>query len=53
MSLQPIPIQPIPEETVRVAHVAFPNSNIYMKMRDELGTIYENPQFADLFSQRG
>ncbi len=30
-----------------------PKANIYMKMRDTLGTIYANADFADLFPRRG
>lgn len=30
----------IPEETIRVAHAAYPHGNALMKMRDALGTIY-------------
>src|SRR5438093_373852 len=41
----------IPEETARVAHAAFPNGHIYIRMRDELGPIYHNSDFADLFPQ--
>jgi transposase len=53
MSLKPEPLQPIPEETVRVARAAFPKGNVYMQMRDEFGTLYEDEQFRDLFSERG
>jgi len=53
MSLHPQAIPPIPEETARVAHAVFPNGNVYMRMRDELGTIYQDQDFADLFPQRG
>ena len=53
MSMKPSPIDPIPEETVRVALAAFPNGNIYMRMRDEFGTIYNDEQFAMLFPERG
>ena len=53
MSLHCQPIGHIPEETVRVARAAFPKSNLYMKMRDELGTFYEDHDFEDLFPQRG
>ena len=41
MSLPKDPIEPVPEETVRIAQTAFPKGNIYMKMRDELGSIYD------------
>ena len=53
MSLQSQPIGPIPAETVRVAFAAFPKGNIYMLIRDELGTIYENAALAELFSILG
>jgi transposase len=43
----------IPEETARVAQAAFPHGHIYMQMRDELGPIYDNAQFADLFPHDG
>ena len=53
MSLKPESIGPVPEETVRVARAAFPNGNLYMRMRDELGSIFEDQSFASLFSTRG
>src|SRR5215468_9588628 len=53
MSLHPAPMGPIPEETARVAHAAFPAGNVYMQMRDVLGVIYADVQFADLFARRG
>ena len=53
MSMHPQPITPVPEDTARVAHAAFPKGNMYMKIRDELGTIYQDEQFAPLFPTRG
>ncbi len=53
MSLQPQPFDPIPAETVRVARAAFPKGNTYMRMRDELGVLYQDEQFAALFPTRG
>jgi len=50
MSLPASPDSPIPQETVRVAHATFPKGNVCMRMRDALGPIYSNPQFAPLFS---
>ncbi len=47
------PIPAVPDDTARVAHAAFPKGNLYLKMRDELGTFYEDSDFADLFSKRG
>jgi len=43
----------IPEETVRVAKAAFPKGNVYIKMRDELGVLYQDSQFAELFPTMG
>jgi len=43
----------IPEETARVARAAFPKGNIYMQMRDALGTIYQDQSFAHLFPNNG
>ncbi len=53
MSLKPEPIGMIPEETARVARAAFPKGNTYKKMRDEVGTIWEDEDFAGLFPGRG
>ena len=53
MSLRSELVPPIPEETVRVAEAVFPKGNIYMRMRDELGTFYQDEQFVSLFSLRG
>jgi transposase len=53
MSLRPEPAGPIPEETVRVARAAFPHGNVYMQMRDVLGTLYDDASFAPLFAVRG
>jgi transposase len=43
----------IPEETARVARAAYPKGNLYMKMRDVLGTIYQDESFAHLFPANG
>jgi transposase len=53
MSLHPQEIPPVPEGTVRVAQAAFPRGNVYMRMRDELGAIYDDHLFAPLFPARG
>jgi transposase len=49
MSLRPDPIGPIPEATARVARVAFPKGSAYLRLRDTLGTIYTDADFAALF----
>jgi transposase len=43
----------IPEETKRIAKAAFPKGTPFMTMRDEIGVIYKNSEFADLFDHRG
>jgi transposase len=53
MSLQPEAIGPIPEETARVAHAAFPAGTTAIRVRDALGTIYQDEAFAALFPTRG
>ena len=53
MSLKPSRVAPVPELTARVAHAAFPKGNLYLAIRDELGTLFEDDQFSDLFPARG
>ena len=53
MSLRPEPIEPVPEETARVARAAFRRGNVYLKLRDELGTVYTDEAFAALFPTHG
>ncbi len=53
MSLDPQTNYPIPENTQNVARAAFPKGNLYMRMRDELGEIYLDASFAELFPGRG
>ena len=53
MSLKPDPIQPVPEGTARVASAAFRKGNPLLKLRDELGVIFADADFADLFPRLG
>jgi len=53
MSLRSRGIEPVPEETAEVARAAFPKGNPYMQMRDELGSIYTDDLFTDLYSENG
>src|SRR6266705_2096319 len=43
----------MPAETARVMHAAFPKGHPYMTIRDELGVVYANDDFSQLFSLRG
>src|ERR671928_1077221 len=53
MSLHPAPWGPVPEETARVAWAAFPKGTLYLRLRDELGPLYNDALFTDLFPSRG
>jgi transposase len=53
MSLRPGPIQPVPEETARVARAAFRKGSPLLELRDELGSIFRDEDFADLFPRLG
>jgi transposase len=53
MSVKPDPIPPVPDETARVAHAAFPHGNVVMTIRDHFGALYTDTDFADLFPPRG
>lgn len=53
MSLKTLPIPPVPEDVARIAHAAFPKGNVFIQIRDMLGTIYTDDAFADLFPTHG
>src|SRR5258707_8409168 len=53
MSLHAQPLAPIPELTSRMAHASFPKGTLAMDLRDALGSIYEDADFAHLFARRG
>ncbi|MEU1691948.1 IS1182 family transposase [Streptomyces hirsutus] len=53
MSMQPKEPGEIPAETVRVARAAFPKGSLAIRVRDELGPLFTDEQFTDLFPARG
>jgi len=53
MSLKPEPMSPIPQETVRLAKAVFPEGSTFIKMRDELGTLFQDEMFVTLFPKDG
>ena len=53
MSLHPQEIPPVPEETARVARAILPQGKRYLLLRDELGTIYADELFADVYPRLG
>ena len=53
MSLRPSLTGAVPESTAMVARAAFPRGNPYMRLRDILGTVFTDQQFAALFPSHG
>src|SRR3954470_9707408 len=53
MSPRPQVCPTVPEETVRIARASFPKGNRYMRLRDELGAVFDDSRFAGLFPRRG
>ncbi|WP_327281152.1 IS1182 family transposase [Streptomyces sp. NBC_01205] len=53
MSMHPVDLGEVPVETVRVARAAFPKGSLAIRIRDELGGLFSDGQFADLFPVRG
>jgi len=51
--LRPQPIGPVPEETTRIAHAAFPKGHPYLRLADELGSLFTDETFAALFPTHG
>jgi|SRR5664279_1242287 len=53
MSLQAESLPPVPSDTSQVARAAFPEGNVYMQMRDELDSVYDDEMFTTLYAQDG
>jgi transposase len=53
MSLHPTVSGEVPASTASVARAAFPRGNPYLLLRDRLGTIFTDAQFAPLFAHCG
>lgn len=51
--MQPKGSAEIPAETVRVARAAFPMGSLAIRVRDELGLLFTDEEFVDLFPVRG
>jgi transposase len=48
-----MPIEPIPPETARVARAAFPKGNQYLRVADELDSLFTDEAFLALFPTHG
>src|SRR4051812_32395650 len=53
MSLHPAACTEVPASTAVIARAAFPRGNPYLRLRDALGTVFSDAQFAPLFPSRG
>jgi transposase len=53
MSMRPQGLEPIPEETRRMARLASRKGTLPMQLRDGVGAVYSDDQFAHLFPKRG
>ena len=53
MSLPRDGVHPVPVETARVAHAAFPDGNVYLRLRDELGTLFDDELFTAVYASEG
>jgi len=53
MSMYPQELGTIPAETVRVARAACPKGTLAMRLRDALGELYQDEQFAALYPVEG
>ena len=51
--LRPQLTPPIPEATARAAHAIFRKGHRYLRLRDELGTIFDDQMFTNLFPKVG
>jgi len=46
-------MEPVPDETARIARAAFPKGHPYLTCRDALGTILQDEDWAPLYAQTG
>src|SRR5690349_18610356 len=53
MSLPRDGLHPVPDDTARVAHAAFPDGNVYLRLRDELGSLFDDELFTVVYAVEG
>jgi transposase len=53
MTLHPQALPPVPEATAAAVQAAFPKGNLYVDLRTEFGTLYDDRLFADLYPPQG
>jgi len=53
MLLPSQPLPPVPDDTARIARAAFRRGNPYVLLRDKLGAVFADGDFADLYPKLG
>jgi transposase len=53
VSLRPLQLPPVPDDTARIARAAFRRGNPYLLLRERLGAVFDDADFADLYPRRG
>jgi transposase len=53
MSIKTNEVKEIPEQTKKVAKAVFKKGNIYLKVIEELGMIFSDEEFSEMFSNTG
>ncbi len=53
MTMAPRQAQGIPNDTVELVRAVYPEGNEYIRLRDELGEVFRDEQFADLYVAQG
>ena len=53
MSLKPTTDYTVPEQTVRIAKAAFPKGTLCLQIYDQLGTLFQDENFSEVFPTRG
>jgi transposase len=51
--LRPMPIEPVPPDTARVAHAAFPKGHRYLRLADAVDTLFTDEAVGALFPTHG
>ncbi|NPA89962.1 MAG: IS1182 family transposase [Chloroflexi bacterium] len=53
MSLKSQGVPSLPEETARVVRRVFPKGNLYITIGDQIGVLFEDTDFADMYAREG
>ncbi|MEV1070255.1 IS1182 family transposase [Streptomyces sp. NPDC050263] len=53
MSMRPVGLPEVPEQTVMVARAAFPKGSLAIRVRDRLAEVFADEPFAEAFGVRG